>query len=45
MNDFNLTVEPNDKIVFASKELGDEPVVVMLKVTNTTKVRPAKVIE
>uniref|UniRef100_A0A0M3HRR2 Major sperm protein n=1 Tax=Ascaris lumbricoides TaxID=6252 RepID=A0A0M3HRR2_ASCLU len=39
MGEFILKLEPNEKIVYAGKKLGEEPVQVLLKVTNPTKER------
>ena len=41
MGDFKLTLDPSDKILFAGKKLGDEPVNFSLKVTNPLKERVA----
>ncbi|MFH4979727.1 hypothetical protein AB6A40_006436 [Gnathostoma spinigerum] len=38
-DEFDLNLEPNDKIVFAGKDLGEEPVEVTLKIKNPTKER------
>lgn len=38
MSDFILKLEPDDKITYVGKKLGEEPVLATLKVTNPTKV-------
>lgn len=38
MSDFALKLEPDDKIVYSGKKLGEEPVLATLKITNPTKV-------
>lgn len=38
MADFVLKLEPSDKIIYAGKKLGEEPVLATLKITNPTKV-------
>uniref|UniRef100_A0A915BCW2 MSP domain-containing protein n=1 Tax=Parascaris univalens TaxID=6257 RepID=A0A915BCW2_PARUN len=37
MSDFILKLEPDDKITYVGKKLGEEPVLATLKVTNPTK--------
>uniref|UniRef100_F1L6M0 Major sperm protein n=1 Tax=Ascaris suum TaxID=6253 RepID=F1L6M0_ASCSU len=39
MSDFALKLEPDDKIVYSGKKLGEEPVLATLKITNPTKDR------